>query len=69
MKKFKMFVLDADNNVVSNELVNNGNITVDGCTKTAAINKVEKLLNITGTVMLYSEKNNYLGSSIIEKKH
>lgn len=69
MKIFKMFILDAENNTISNEIVKNGNITIEACNRKSAINKVEKLLNVTGTVMLYSENNKFIGSFTIEKKN
>lgn len=69
MKNFKMFILDSENNVVSNELVDNGNITIEAGSRKSALNKVEKLLNITGTAMLYSESNKLIGSFTIEKKN
>lgn len=72
MKNFKMFILDSENNVVSNELnelLDNGNITIEASNRKSALNKVEKLLNITGTVMLYSESNKFIGSFTIEKKN
>lgn len=64
-----MFILDAENNTISNEIVNGGNITIEACNRKSALNKVEKLLNVTGTVMLYSANNKFIGSFTIEKKN
>lgn len=61
MRNFKALVLDSVHKIVES------NVEVSACSTNSAVNKLEKMLNISGVVILYSETGRNLGSYVISK--
>lgn len=62
MRNYKALVLDSVHNVVEE------NAEVTACSTSSAVNKLEKRLNVSGVVVLYSETGRHLGSYVISKR-